>query len=94
MGKENTNDSEMKFHIKELYEEHELLDAYALSKKPKLLSIVLAFFFAPLGYAYLKKFDYAAIALFTFNYFLLGFIIGPVHIFYLYSQAEEKIKGV
>ncbi|MFA5108205.1 MAG: hypothetical protein WC492_01580 [Candidatus Micrarchaeia archaeon] len=94
MGKELDIDSEMKFHIKELYEERELLDAYSLTKKKKLPALVLAFIFSPLGYAYTKKFDYVILSLLTFNYFLLGFIIGPVHIFYLYSQAEEKTKDL
>ena len=81
-------------HIKELYEEKQLLNAYELLNKNKIISIILAFFCAPCAYAYIKRYDFMLISLFTFNYFLLGFIIGPLHIYQIYSQAEERLKGV
>ena len=87
-------DSDELMHIKGLYEEKMLLRAYELTSKNKVISMVLAFFCAPMSYAYIKRYDFMLISLLTFNYFLLGFIIAPLHVYYLYNQAEERLKSV
>jgi len=79
-------------HVKALFEEKQLLSAYELLHKNKVISFVLAFLFAPAGYAYIKRYDFAFISLFTLNYFFMGFIIGPLHIYQLYSKAEEMLR--
>lgn len=79
--------------IRELFEEKQLLSAYELLNKNKMISMTLSFLCAPIGYAYIKKYDFMLISLFTLNYFFLGFIIGPLHLYQLYNQAEERLKN-
>ncbi|MEM3361928.1 MAG: hypothetical protein QXH71_02545 [Candidatus Anstonellaceae archaeon] len=80
-------------HLEEIYKEKELLYYYELNKKSLPLALVLAFIFSPISYAYIKKWEFVFISLFTLNYFLLGFIIAPLHIYYLFSKAREEIGG-
>lgn len=84
--------SEDLIRIRELYDEKELLEAYSLMSKNKAITMVLAFFFAPLGYAYIKRYEFMLLSILTLNFFFLGFIIGPLHIYQLYTQAEEKLR--
>ena len=86
--------SEDLVHVKEIYEQNELLEAYTLMKKNKIISMVLAFFCAPVAYAYLKKYDFMLISMLTLNFLLLGFIVAPLHLYYSYNQAEQKLKGI
>ena len=86
--------SEELVHVKEMYEQNDLLEAYSMVKKNKILAMVLAFFCAPIAYAYLKKYEYLFISVLTLNYCMLGFIIAPLHLYYMYNQAEQKLKGI
>ncbi len=86
--------SEELVHVKEMYEQNDLLEAYTLMKKNKILAMVLAFFCAPISYAYLKKYEYLFISILTLNYCLLGFIIAPLHLYYMFNQAEQKLRGI
>jgi hypothetical protein len=83
--------TELKKHLDEMFEEQELYEAYLLIKKNKYIALILGLIFSPFAYIYIKRWDFFALSLLIFNYLLLGFIIGPIHIYWLYSKAEEKL---
>jgi hypothetical protein len=83
----------VKCRVRERYDEDVLAQAYNLTKSNKAIAIVLGIL-GPAGYAYIKRWDLLVLNVFTFNYFMLGFILVPIHIFMLFDDAEAKTKGI
>ncbi|MFH1306329.1 MAG: hypothetical protein ABIH83_01570 [Candidatus Micrarchaeota archaeon] len=84
----------IKCRAKDRFKEEELLQALKITSKNKWIAVLLGLILGPAGYAYIKKYEHAFISLITLNYFLIGFILVPVHIYMLYTDAEEKVKGI
>ncbi|MEF8778453.1 MAG: hypothetical protein V5A36_06030 [Natronomonas sp.] len=52
----------------------------AVSEKSTTVAVLLGFFLPPLGYVYVGRPLLGLLNLLTFNYFLLGFLIVPLHV--------------
>lgn len=50
---------------------------------------LVAFVFGPLGYALLGKWTLAVLCLVTLNWFLLGFLVAPIHCRKLIDDARH-----
>lgn len=83
----------VKCRIREKCEEETLEQAYKLKKTNRLIAILFGIL-GPAGYAYIKRWDLLVLNVFTFNYFMLGFILVPIHIYMLFDDAEAKTKGI
>ncbi|MDB5096485.1 MAG: hypothetical protein JWM80_906 [Cyanobacteria bacterium RYN_339] len=65
--------------------------ASALAAKDPTLGAILGFLLGPFGYIYTADWMFFAISLITCNYFLLGFIIVPLHIYKKITAAKAQM---
>lgn len=52
----------------------------------------LGFFAPPISYVYVDKWGWALLNLLTFNYLLLGFVVVPLHISRIISDAKDQLR--
>lgn len=87
--------SALRKSINEKYNLHTMLENYKLSKKNFWFAVALGFICPPAGYAYLQRYDFMAINILTLNYgIFFGFIIAPVHIYFMLQDAHDRTKWI
>lgn len=77
--------------IEKEVEKEEYYDAYKLSKKSTRTAVLLGIFITPFGYWYVGRTGLALLNFFTFNYFLLGPIIVPIHCYKMIEKAKKNV---
>ncbi|WP_185715569.1 hypothetical protein [Halocatena pleomorpha] len=63
-----------------------------VATKSRIIGMVLGFFAPPISYVYVNKWGWALLNVFTLNYLLLGFVIVPLHISNIISNAKERLR--
>jgi uncharacterized membrane protein YqaE (UPF0057 family) len=63
-----------------------------LAAKNQWVAILLGLFLSPLAYVYLGRWKWVLINVLTLNYFLLGFVLVPIHAYRLLNSAESKLN--
>lgn len=63
-----------------------------LASKDKTTIAVIGFLISPIAYWMIGKKALAVINLLTFNFFLLGPIVVPIHCYSMISDAEEELR--
>lgn len=56
------------------------------------LAALLGFFLPPIAYLYIGKIRLAVLNLLTLNFFLLGFVIVPLHTYSAVKQARQELR--
>lgn len=62
-----------------------------IANKNKRVVLIASFVFPPLGYWLLGKRKYGLLCLFTVGYFLLGFLLVPIHTRLLINRAQKVV---
>lgn len=65
-----------------------------IASKSKLQASLLAFVAGPLGYAYVGKWGLAVLCLLTLNWFLLGFLVAPLHVQRIIESARSDLDAM
>lgn len=89
--KQTGSDTSTQSGVDELSERRQ----YELEKsasKSGVLGALLGFFFPPFGYVYVGKWGWALLNFITINYFLLGFILVPLHVLKIVSDAKSELR--
>jgi len=63
-----------------------------IARKDQLTVAVVSFLLSPAGYLMIGKTGLAIINFLTLNYFLLGFIIVPIHTWRIIGAAREELE--
>lgn len=69
---------------------------YELEKsatKSPILGALLGFFAPPFGYVYVGKWGWALLNFITLNYLFLGFVLVPLHIPKIISNAKDELRN-
>ncbi|UPM42224.1 zinc ribbon domain-containing protein [Halocatena salina] len=64
----------------------------SIAGKSTLLGALLGLLAPPVGYVYVGKWGWALVNFLTLNYFLLGFILVPLHILRIISDAKGELR--
>jgi hypothetical protein len=73
--------------------ESQLYDLKQLARKDKATVAVVGFLLSPAGYIMVGKNILAVLNFITFNYFLLGFIIVPLHTTKIINDARKELES-
>lgn len=63
-----------------------------LATKNPILGALLGFF-PPFGYMYVGKWGWALLDVLTLHYFFLGFVLAPLHIVKMISDAKGELRS-
>lgn len=63
-----------------------------IAANDKTTVVLVGFLLTPLAYWMLDKKALAAINFFTFNYFLLGLVVVPIHCYVMIENAEQELR--
>lgn len=63
-----------------------------IAANDKATVVLVGFLLTPLAYWMLGKKALAAINFFTFNYFLLGLVVVPIHCYVMMDNAERELR--
>lgn len=63
-----------------------------LARKDPVVTVLVSLLVTPLGYVMVGKVGLALLNFFTFNFFLLGFIIVPIHVWKIIHDARDELN--
>lgn len=63
-----------------------------IASKSAIAGMLLGLFFPPVGYGYVGKWGWAIVNFLTINYFFLGFLLVPLHIWKIISDAKAPLQ--
>lgn len=69
---------------------------YSLKKaasKSRVTAALLGFLISPLGYYYVGRTGLALVNLLTLNYFLVGFLVVPLHTWFIIGNARDELDA-
>jgi len=72
--------------------EHKQYELQKVADKSTGIAVALGIFITPLAYVYVGKNMLALLNFLTLNYFLLGFIIVPIHTWKIINDAQETLQ--
>lgn len=64
----------------------------SIANKSAIGGALLGCFFGPVGYIYVGKWGWALLNILTIHYFFLGFLLVPLHILKIISDAKSDLR--
>lgn len=64
----------------------------AIASKSPILGAILGCLLGPVGYIYVGKWGWALLSFFTFHFLFLGFLLTPLHILKIVSDAKGTLR--
>jgi len=72
--------------------EHKQYELQKVADKSTGVAIALGIFVTPFAYVYVGKNMLALLNFLTLNYFLLGFVIVPIHTWKIINDAQQELE--